>query len=75
MDLLKLGREIGAEAERVRWKLRLEPLIAELKCRSGGLHMYAALTLDKLVGELAKPEKPHSSAPTPAPSSPSDEQP
>lgn len=30
MDLLKLGREIGAEAERVRWKLRMEPLVSDI---------------------------------------------
>lgn len=74
MDLLKLGREIGAEAERVRWTLRLAPLIADLADftsaeRPDDLSLWnVARSLKVAVDELAHPA-------TPAPSSPSDEQP
>lgn len=61
MDLLKLGREIGAEAERVRWTLQLGPLIADLADftsaeRPDDLSLWnVARSLKAAMDELAKP--------------------
>ena len=85
LDLLKLGREIGADAECLKWKMRLDLLIADLRDRGRLLkgstayeqaYRQAAIDLEEVVGELAVPPRgEHPRPPTPAPSSPSDEQP
>lgn len=83
--LLKIGREIGADAERVRWKTRLGLLVDDLKDRGHILkgsttyeqaYRQAAIDLEEIVAELAAPRQQHPGGPpTPAPSSPSDAQP
>jgi hypothetical protein len=66
MDLLKIGREVGAEAERARWKRRLGLLVDDLKDRGRILkgstayeqaYQQAAIDLEEVVEELAAPRK------------------